>query len=171
MAVQNAAATLAGVATIVAATKVLAAAHTAVVAGATFGPAASVQHKAVTSFTGLAAFGPASSVQHEALAALAGHGTSGFTGLTNHKAGALFAGSSSVTASAVLDVTVLRGVAIFFIDPSKVTLIPFFKAVKPPAVTASAPRPAVQGPAPSNVTLGVRRTTPNSNTKGVPNEG
>ena len=125
----------------------------------------------MTSFTGLAAFGPASSVQHEALAALAGHGTSGFTGLTNHKAGALFAGSSSVTASAVLDVTVLRGVAIFFIDPSKVTLIPFFKAVKPPAVTASAPRPAVQGPAPSNVTLGVRRTTPNSNTKGVPNEG
>jgi hypothetical protein len=69
----------------------------------------------------------------------------------------------------------MRGVGIFFIDPTKITVTQFFKPTTVQkqyvAPTAAVPKPQAPGGLPSGVTVGVRTKPPNSQTGGVPNQG
>lgn len=77
---------------------------------------------------------------------------------------------STVNAAAAI-----TGSSGFFSDPTKVTLIPYFKSGGgvPSAfkATISAPSPQPLGGLPSSSTVGVIPKPPNSKQLGVPNEG
>ncbi len=88
------------------------------------------------------------------------------------------AGNSIVTASmedVPEAVASLSGVSIFFIDPTKVTVIQFFRPTSVQkqyvASNAAVPKPQAPGGLPSGVTVGVKVKPPNSQTGGVPTQG
>lgn len=174
MPVQNAAAVLAGNSTVAAPSVVHAVAAVALATGATFGPPGAVQHKAVASVAGLATAGPTILARYKAAAPLVGLASVVGTPADHDKVFAHVTGLSSVSAGGVVvshNTAPMMGVSVFFVDPSKVILIPFFKTVKPPAVTVVAPRQTILPTPPNNMTVGVRRAPPNTNTKGVPVKG
>ena len=69
----------------------------------------------------------------------------------------------------------LRGLGLFYVDPTKVLLIPFFKATAVPrayvAPTVPALRPQAPSGAQSSVTISLNRSPPQTKKGGVKNEG
>jgi hypothetical protein len=91
-------------------------------------------------------------------------------------ASAHLAGGSSITATLEVpsfDIdAALVATGIFFVNPAKVLVIPFFSATAVPAQGVHIPLPRAQpGIRPSSVTIGPHATTRNSQTGGVPNKG
>ena len=114
-----------------------------------------------------------------AAASLTGSATLTPTSAVFAAAHASFAGLAALTAAAEKQehgTTVsMVGTGVFFIDPTKVLLIPFFRPQSVPAAykasTTAVVQPQTPGGLPSSVTVGVTRKPPNSQTGGVPNEG
>ncbi len=68
----------------------------------------------------------------------------------------------------------LAGAGLFFVDPTKDLLIPYFKATAVPSAyraTGSLPKPAIPGTTPTSTTVGVPIATRNTQTGGIPNQG
>jgi hypothetical protein len=69
----------------------------------------------------------------------------------------------------------LRGVSVFFVDPTKVTLIQFLKPGSVPSAYVAPKVPAVRTQStsvlPDHYKVGLPRKPPNSQQGGIPNEG
>jgi hypothetical protein len=109
-----------------------------------------------------------------AAASLTGASTVTATSIVHAQAATHLAGSSAFTPSGE-DISEPRahlvGAGVFFIDPTKVTLLSFFK---PTQVTSQAPatiRTGQPGQLPHNVTLGAPVTQRKTQQGGVPNKG
>ena len=179
MGVQNATASIAGSSSVTATATVLAAAVVAIAGLSATTDACAVQAFAHSSMAGSSAFTDNAHDTDEAAASMAGGSSFTALGKVVVSAAAVLAGHSSTNITASFDgqeaVASLVAAGLFYVDPTKVTVIKFFSPTSVPPAFVAPKTPPVRPQAPAgsqtSVSISLNRTPPKTQKGGVPNEG